>query len=641
MIPRFKPWLGMAELAALFRPHRGAVEHFEREFADAFDAVDAIAFPYGRSALWAFLKAVGVTDAEVIVPAYTCSVVAHAVALSGNRPVFVDIDPSDYNMNLDLFRDAITADTRAVVATHLFGYPLELDRVETLVADAEARYGHKIWLIQDCAHSFGASWHGRPVGSSGDVALYAFNISKTMTAIFGGMLTFRDSELADTVRAWRDREFRQPGVFKSLLRRAYLFAAYCAFLEPVYTVTHWLQHRTPLLSRLTKSYHLDDAVHFPPDHLDRMLDVEAAVGRVQLRKYPENIAQRRENAAWYDRNLAPGLGITLPPIVEGATYSHFVVRVPSREEAMAFFAARGVEVGQLIEYSVPELPAYRGGRDCPQAGAASETTINLPVGPHASGRLQRVADAFTAYCRTDTEYFTQHWQEVGDAAYPVTKQRAARAFLEPLRAADLAPGAPVLDAGCGDGVHASVIDDVVGAPVAYHGVDISEPALETGRARNPAAKFSYADVLSLPFADDAFDATFGYGVLAYTASPAAAFAELCRVTRPGGLIGAWFYTKPAAPLWLMLSAARFVGGIAPRFVANLVVPFLPLLPTSSRISLFNASWAQCREIVLVNLAPRRLWYPRTDEVVRLLADNDIEVVSVDDTAGITVWGKKR
>ena len=282
MIPRFKPDLGAAEMAALLRRSAGAVERFERAFAAAFDAREAVAFPYGRSALWAFLQAVGVHGAEVVMPAYTCSVVAHAVSLSGNRPRFVDIRLGDYNMDLELLPAAINESTRAIVATHLFGYPLDLDRLDAIVADAQTRYGHKIWVVQDCAHAFGATWNGRIVGGAGDVALYAFNISKMMTAIFGGMLTFQDTALAARVRAWRGEHFHAPSALKPWLRRAYLLAAAAAFSRPVYGVTWWLQEKTPLLNRLTRSYHLDDRVAFPPDYLDRMTDVEAAVGIEQL-----------------------------------------------------------------------------------------------------------------------------------------------------------------------------------------------------------------------------------------------------------------------------------------------------------------------------------------------------------------------
>jgi dTDP-4-amino-4,6-dideoxygalactose transaminase len=393
MIPRFKPWLGWEELRAIFRRNRGAVERFERNFAKEFGAVDAVAFPYGRSALWAFLHAVGVENAEVVMPAYSCSVVAHAIKLSGNRPNFVDIRLSDYNMDLDKLAQAINEDTRAVVATHLFGYPLDLERVEDIIARAEARYRHKIWLIQDCAHSFGASWKGRLVGGSGDVGLYALNISKMMTSVFGGMLTFQDQLLADRVRAWRDQNFRKPGFAKSLLRRLYLLAVYVAFDERVYSITWLLQKKTSFLNKLTKSYHLDDKIHFPPDYKDKMMDVEAAVGIEQLKKYPEFVARRRASAAWYDENLPRKEGWVFPPIVDGATYSHYVIRVPARCECIGDMARNGIELGSLIDYSIPNLKSYKhGGFD--NSSAASQVVINIPIGGVDEGTQRaRIASA--------------------------------------------------------------------------------------------------------------------------------------------------------------------------------------------------------------------------------------------------------
>jgi len=380
MIPRFKPWLGWAEFVVLFRRNKGSVERFEQEFAKQFEVVDAVAFPYGRSAQWAFFRAIGVENAEVIMPAYTCSVVAHAVTLSGNRPRFIDIKLDDYNMDLDLIPPAINEHTRAIIATHTFGYPQDLDRLESIVKEAEERYGHKIWLIQDCAHAFGASWNGRLIGTSGDVALYALNISKMMTAIFGGMLTFQDKELAQKVRAWRDSHFKKPGLLKALKRCLYLLAVYAAFNEKIYGLTWWLQERTPLLNRFTKSYHLDDKIHFPPDYLDNMLDVEAAVGLVQLKRYPEIIARRRANAAWYGEHLDRREGWVFPPLVEGATYSHYVIRVPDRAAGVEELAQKGVHLGELIQYTIPALGCYaKMDSDCPSSKISSELTINIPI----------------------------------------------------------------------------------------------------------------------------------------------------------------------------------------------------------------------------------------------------------------------
>jgi perosamine synthetase len=391
MIPRFKPELGLAELAALFDPSAGAVARFEAAFAHTFGARHALAFPYGRSALWAMLRALDLRGAEVVMPAYTCVVVAHAAVLSGNTPRFVDITLHDYNMDLDQLAAAMNERTRVVLATHLFGYPMNVDRVAEVVRDAERRFGHKIWVIQDCAHSFGATWRGAPVGNAGDAGLYALNISKMMTSVFGGVLTFTDDELAGRVRTWRDDHFGPASAQKALMRRIYLLATAAAFDERVYGVVNWLQEETPLLNTLTKAYHLDEQVRFPPDHQERMLDVEARVGLAQLRKYPEMVRRRRDNAMYYGEHLPRLPGVVQPPLVDGATYSHYVVRVPDRAAALRGAARAGVNLGELIQYSVPHLKSYAryaGGQEFPNSLLCSRVTVNLPIHPSLT-RVQR------------------------------------------------------------------------------------------------------------------------------------------------------------------------------------------------------------------------------------------------------------
>jgi perosamine synthetase len=381
MISRFKPFLGWQELFALFRLNKDSVRRFEKAFAEHFQAKDAVAFPYGRSGQWAFFKALGIENAEIIMPAYTCSVVAHAVTLSGNSPKFVDIKLDDFNMDLDLVAAAINERTRVIIATHTFGYPQDIDRLQLIVKDAEHRYGHKIWLMQDCCHAFGATWNGKLIGTSGDVAVFAFNISKLITSIFGGMLTFQDQELADKIRIWRNKNYRRPGVIKGIKRRFYLLAIYIAFHKTVYGITRWLQEKTHLLNIFTKAYHLDEKIHFPPDYLDFMIDVEASVGLEQLKKYPDIISIRRKNAQLLNEKLRIRQGWKLPRLVEGATYSHYPVIVSDKANIIKKMNEAGIELGELIQYSIPNLNCYV---DLVQMAPVSEFCsnehiINIPI----------------------------------------------------------------------------------------------------------------------------------------------------------------------------------------------------------------------------------------------------------------------
>ena len=385
VIPRLRPAFDGAELAAAMRPGSpDDVPAFEQAFAAAFEARDAVAFPYGRTALKALLHALELKDAEVIAPSYTCVVVQHATLLSGNVPVFVDNTMTDYNMDLDRLAAAIGPRTGAVLATHLFGFPLDVDRFRAIICEAEQRFGRKIWVVQDCAHAFGARWKGRLVCNEGDAALFGLNISKMLSSIFGGMLTFTDQGLAAKVRAWRDRNLKPATAARSARRLAYLLATYPAFARGPYGLVHFLQYRTSLLDRLTRAYHLDDEVRFPPDAHEQMLPIEARVGRVQLEKRDAIVRRRRQIAARYSTGLAGVPGWVLPPLVEGATYSHYPVRVPDRKATVDHFAARGVHLGEVVEYSVAHLRAYTQfavAQKFPNSLYCSRHMVNLPIHP--------------------------------------------------------------------------------------------------------------------------------------------------------------------------------------------------------------------------------------------------------------------
>ena len=162
LIPRLKPRYSYRELLAAFNIFGSTVNDFEAAFAIQFECEYAHMFAYGRSGLKALLEVWGLEDVEVICPAYTCVVVPHAIVLSKNKPVFVDCESGGCNMSLSGIRELLCKDS-VVVATHLFGYPMDLDSLEKIIEEAEKLYNHKIYVIQDCAHSYGCRWNGELV----------------------------------------------------------------------------------------------------------------------------------------------------------------------------------------------------------------------------------------------------------------------------------------------------------------------------------------------------------------------------------------------------------------------------------------------------------------------------------------------
>jgi dTDP-4-amino-4,6-dideoxygalactose transaminase len=379
MIPRYKPYLGWEEFRAALAWGRPAVEEFEKKFARALQAKYALAFPYGRSGLYALLKSRGIEGAEVIIPAYTCVVVPHAVVASGNIPRFVDISLSDYNLDLDLLENAITDKTRVIIPTNLFGYPGNPRRLFEIIN----RTGREILVFQDCAHSLGATCQGKPVGNEGDAAIFGLGINKMITSVLGGMVTTNDENIRQSLREYRDSNF-SPGNFrKRLTRSIYLSLAFMTLNDSLYRLVDFLEEKTPFLDFFTSDYD-ENKITLPKDYLERMVDLEARVGIEQLKKYPEILRRKEEMAGYYDRHLQPIKDkVVLPPLMVGATYSHYVVRVPDRIKTIEALRRKGIQLGWLIEYSVPEMPVYRQYKtgSYPNSYLCSQTTVNLPLYP--------------------------------------------------------------------------------------------------------------------------------------------------------------------------------------------------------------------------------------------------------------------
>ena len=375
MIPRLKPTIGAKELVAAFHPpRRDDVERFEWSFAELMGQKHALAFPYGRTGLMLLLEALGLDDKEIICPAYTCVVVPHAIIYSGNKPVFIDCEADGFNMDLNIAEQAINEKTGAIIATSLFGYPVNLDQLD------EIRKSHPhIFIIQDCAHSFAAKWNGRPVQKEGIAALFGLNISKTLTSVFGGMITTDNEDIYQKLKTIRDEKLKRATLRKSIRRLLYLLAVYPAFWEPVYGLINHLE-RLGLLNYFVK-YYDDTKIDMPSDYLEGMCGVEARVGTANIDRYETIIDKSGAAAKYYFKCLTDKPDFKMPPEVEGATYSHFVVQVDNRDKWLKRAIRKSIQLGWLIEYNIPEMEAYGGypSKDFPLAGYYARRAVNLPV----------------------------------------------------------------------------------------------------------------------------------------------------------------------------------------------------------------------------------------------------------------------
>lgn len=378
MIPFYRPYLDRSELLAALRPGPGRSE-FELALAARVGARYGVALAYGRSAIMASLKALNISQADVIVPAYTCVVVAEAVVMSGNRPVFVDIDLADYNMDVQALKDVLTPQTRAIIAIHLYGYPANVDAIRAAVGD------DRVVIIEDCASGL-LTFSPGTSELRGDIGIFSFGPAKPLYTVQGGVAVTNSLELYEKIKTYRDGEMNQLPIAIWAKRWLRLVASYAVFNESMYGLLQ--QARIVGAQKRTRTGSGSSPEEMPHDYATAYTDFQARVGLAQLNKLDTVLAKRRALAELYDRELRGVHGLCPAPIIAGATYSYYTLQVERRDEIdfCHRMLAKGIAVDQAYDYALPLLKAYRpyAKGEYPRAEQAARQAVNLPNYPGLS-----------------------------------------------------------------------------------------------------------------------------------------------------------------------------------------------------------------------------------------------------------------
>lgn len=324
-----------------------SVQSFERHWASYCGTAEAVAVDSGTAALEIAMKGLGIGPGdEVIVPAHTFIATAAAVALCGARPVFVDADSEHWQMDIDRVKEAITLKTRAIIAVHLFGQPVNLATLEEVCRD------YDILLIEDAAQAQGARFHGKRVGSFGSVGCFSFYPAKNLGA-FGdaGAITTDNADLAARMRRLCNH------------------------------------------GRSSKYEHSEIG-----DNL-RMDEIQGVVLDFELPYLDDWNQRRREIANLYRRQLRD-LPLFCPEIMLGCqpVYHLFPIGTAERDALLQHLSARNIDCG--IHYPLPLhlQPAfaalgYKPG-DMPIAERVGREELSLPIGPFMTdAQVHRVCEA--------------------------------------------------------------------------------------------------------------------------------------------------------------------------------------------------------------------------------------------------------
>jgi perosamine synthetase len=375
MISIARPLIGSEEEAAVLRVLASGqlaqgeeVVAFERSFAEMCGAREAIAVSSGTAALHLALLAHGVGPGdEVITTAFSFAATANVILLVGATPVFVDIERDTYNIDPALVEAAITPRTKAIMPVHLYGNPSDMKRLEAIAT------AHGLSIIEDAAQAHGAKIDDRTIGGFG-TACFSFYATKNMTTGEGGMITTNDPAVAEKARLFRNH------------------------------------------GQQTRYYHTNIGYNY------RMMNLQAAIGLVQLRKLEQFNEQRISNARFLTERLK---GVLQTPVARPGhqhVYHQYTIRVPEdRDQWAAKLHERGVGTGVHYPLPIYQQPFYRDsvsrfrvslpGRALdelsntsdlrlPETEAAAKQVLSLPIHPALSeDDLATIVKEVVALCQ--------------------------------------------------------------------------------------------------------------------------------------------------------------------------------------------------------------------------------------------------
>jgi perosamine synthetase len=341
-----KPSFGNEEVAAVKEVLESGIvasgprtQTFEKEFAEYLDVDHAIAVTNGTVALDVSLKALELCPGdEVITSAFSFVASGNCILFQKSKPVFADINPKTFNIDLSDVAEKITAKTKAIIPVHMFGQPAEMTALKEIAEDKG------IWLVEDAAQAHGAEYDEQKAGTIGNIGCFSFYATKNMTVGEGGMITTDNEKLAAKVR--------------SLINHGQ-----------------------------SRKYHHDTL-----GYNYRMTDLCAAIGLVQLKKLNGFNMKRRENATLLSNGISNIKGLTAPYVDKNVkhVFHQYAIRVEdnyplSRDELSAHLTEEGI--GNAIHYPIPiyRQPLYLklgyGESKCPNTEDACKKILSLPVHP--------------------------------------------------------------------------------------------------------------------------------------------------------------------------------------------------------------------------------------------------------------------
>lgn len=335
------------------------VRLFEEEFAEYIGVKYAVGVNSGTSALFLALKCLVNKGSMVVTTPFTFVATANAIVMAGAIPLFVDINPNDFCMDVGSLKKLLSGiSVSCILPVHIFGQPCNMPEIMEIARENGAK------VIEDCSQAHGASIGSSKVGSIGDIGAFSLYATKNLGAIEAGVITTNDRDIADKCRKLRN--FGWSGRY-----------------------TH-------------------DVIGYNC----KMTNVSAAIARCRLRKLDSNNKARLENAIYLDSILSPPVEAPLTRAEFNHVFHLYTIKVPhsSRDCLMGYLERYSIQSGIVYPMPIYKQPAYKnefqflyGNLFLDNAEEVCRKVLSLPVHEHLStGEIRKVGDAVNSYFLKET-----------------------------------------------------------------------------------------------------------------------------------------------------------------------------------------------------------------------------------------------
>ena len=324
------------------------VLNFEKEFSEVVGGRNCVAVNSGTSGLHISMLAAGIGRGdEVIVPSFSFAATANSVSLTGASPIFVDIDLRTFNIDVSAIESAITPRTKGIQVVHLYGLPADMNAIISIAKK------HNLLIFEDAAQAHLARIEGKTVGQFGDFATFSFYATKNMTTGEGGMIVCESTENMRLCKLLRNQG----------MERRY-------------------QNEIVGLN-------------------NRMTDIQAAIGRIQLTKLEKLTRKRQENAAFYNQNLE---GVITPFTPQGYehVYHQYTVRIEdiNRDKFADELKKHGIDSSVYYPTPIHKLPSFKRNLDLRNTETACSQVLSIPVHPKLKkSELEKIVLAVNSISR--------------------------------------------------------------------------------------------------------------------------------------------------------------------------------------------------------------------------------------------------